>query len=81
MSMSTTEPTRNTTVNHDPVYIRISEAVQLFGIGRTTLYTLIGNRQIKTVLLKQKGQKTGRRLVCFESLKAFLDGQAEGGDA
>ncbi|MDQ8192453.1 helix-turn-helix transcriptional regulator [Roseibacillus persicicus] len=79
--MSPTEPTRSITVNHDPVYIRIPEAVQLFGIGRTTLYALISSRKIKTVLLKQKGHKTGRRLVCFESLKAYLDGQAEGGDA
>ncbi|MBK1835533.1 helix-turn-helix transcriptional regulator [Roseibacillus ishigakijimensis] len=79
--MSTTEPKQATTVNSDPVYIRIPEAVRLFGIGRTTLYALIGNRKIKTVLLKQKGHKTGRRLVCFESLKAYLDGQAEGGDA
>ncbi|MGJ8724466.1 MAG: helix-turn-helix transcriptional regulator [Roseibacillus sp.] len=79
--MSPTEPTQSTTVNRDPVYIRIPEAVQLFGIGRTTLYALIGNRKIKSVLLKKKGHKTGRRLVCFESLKSYLDGQAEGGDA
>lgn len=77
--MSATEPTKTKATLTDPVYLRVSKAVELFGIGRTTLYSLISSRKIKSVLLKSKGRTSGIRLVCFESLKAYLDGLAEGG--
>ena len=75
--MPTIKPTQTTDESQSPVYIRVSKAVELFGIGRTTLYSLISSKQIKSVLLRAKGSKTGIRLVNFNSLKKYLDDQIE----
>jgi len=61
--------------------MRVSKASELFGIGRTTMFSLISARKFKSVLLKQKHGQSGIRLVCFKSLKGYLDSLAEGGDS
>ena len=71
------KPVQITDEPQSPVYVRVSKAVALFGIGRTTLYSLISSKKIKSVLLKSKGSKTGIRLVNFDSLKEYLDNQIE----
>jgi excisionase family DNA binding protein len=50
----------------DPLAVTIAIAMDISGLGRTKLYELIAKKEIKTVRVGV------RRLVVFESLKAFL---------
>jgi excisionase family DNA binding protein len=53
----------------DPIAVTIPVALKLSGLGRTKLYELIANRQIRSVRVG------ARRLIDFASLKAFLTSQ------
>lgn len=51
----------------DPITVRVATAVKLTGIGRSTLYELIGAGEIETV-------KVGRStFILFRSLKRLLE--------
>ena len=52
----------------EPISVRISAAVRLTGIGRSTLYELIGSGQIETVKI---GRST---LILYRSLKRLIGG-------
>ena len=56
----TAEPSRQ------PIAVTIPVALQMCGLGRTTLYSLIANGEIKSVRVG------ARRLVLFASLQRFL---------
>src|SRR6516165_9070829 len=62
----------------DPEWLRVPEAVRRFGLGRSTLYELIRNREIKTALIRKRGNTTGRRLISTDSLRAFVERFVEG---
>ena len=52
----------------DPISVRIATAVKLTGIGRSTIYELIGSGQIETVKI---GRST---FIPYRCLKRLIDG-------
>jgi hypothetical protein len=60
-----------------PEWLRIPNAVRIFGISRTKLYELIAQRRIKSVSLRERGQTKGTRLLSYDSLMEYLDQLAE----
>jgi hypothetical protein len=64
-----------------PEWIRPKDVPRLFGIGRSRIYELISEGLIKSVSLRQRGQKHGTRLISYDSLATYLEKLAEGGEA
>jgi hypothetical protein len=60
-----------------PEWLRMPQAVQLFGISRAKLYDLINKGRIKSVSLRERGQTKGTRLLSYDSLHAYLEELAE----
>lgn len=56
-----------------PEWVRIPEACQISGLGRSTLYALLKNGDIASKLVKtSKHNIGGCRLISVESLRAFI---------
>lgn len=64
-----------------PEWLRPKDIQKYFGIGRSKAYELIAAGKVKSVSLRQRGQKHGTRLVSYDSLAAYLDSLASGGEA
>lgn len=64
-----------------PEWLRPKEVPMHFGIGRSKFYEILATGKVKTVSLRKRGQKHGTRLVSYDSLSAYLESIAEGGDA
>jgi len=64
-----------------PEWLRIPDASRISGIGRSSLYTLIKEGKIKSVCLRKRNSVRGIRLVNADSLNAFIESFANGGDA
>ena len=62
-----------------PEWFRIADATRFYGIGRSSLYELIGAGKIKSVVLCKKGNSRGIRLLSSASLDALLASLVEGG--
>lgn len=60
-----------------PEWLRIPNAVKIFGISRTKLYELISARRIKSVSLRERGQVRGVRLLSYDSLMEYLEALAD----
>jgi hypothetical protein len=67
----------DTQAQQKPEWLRIEAAVKLFGISRTKLYDLISSKRIKSFCLRERGKVKGLRLISYDSLCAFLEGQAQ----
>ena len=65
-------------VAQDPEWLRVPEAVRRFGLGRSTIYELIHNHEIKTALIRRRGNTRGIRLISTDSLRAFVERFVEG---
>ncbi len=65
----------------EPEFIQVPDAVRFSGIGRTSLYSLIGEGKIKTINLRRPGTARGRRLVHLPSLREYLLSFQEGAKA
>jgi DNA invertase Pin-like site-specific DNA recombinase len=81
MNTTTTEPinlanTSNAT-NTLPEFGRWQDVQRLFGIKRGTLYNLINEGKVKSVLLRRKGNIHGCRLIHLASLSQYLNGLLE----
>ncbi len=61
-------------------WLRVSEACAYCRISKPKLYDLLNRGLVKSVSLKERGQTKGTRLVSFDSLKAFLESRASGGE-
>jgi hypothetical protein len=62
-----------------PVWLRVPSAVQVFGIGRSRLYELIRDQKIVSKCLKQRrDSQRGIRLISYDSLRSFIDGDGGG---
>jgi hypothetical protein len=57
-------------------WLRIEDAVRVFGISRSKLYQLINNRRIKSFCLRERNKLKGIRLINFDSVYAFMEGEA-----
>lgn len=51
----------------DPIFVSIAEAGRMLGLGKTSLYELIGEGKLET---KQIGR---RRLVLVSSIRQFAE--------
>ena len=60
-----------------PEWLRIPEAIRLFGIGRSTLYELLSGGQIKSASIRKRGNTRGIRLISVDSLMQYIEEQAE----
>ena len=52
----------------DPVTVTIQNAVHILGLGRTTIYELIGQGKLKTIKIGR------RRLITTDSIRALIAG-------
>jgi excisionase family DNA binding protein len=55
----------------EPLTVSIRTAATMLGIGRSTLYELLGAEEIETIRVG------GRRLVMMASLKAFVESKRD----
>lgn len=55
-----------------PEWIRIPEAVRIFGISRTKLYMLIKEGKFTSVSLRERYQTRGTRLINYKSLNEYI---------
>jgi hypothetical protein len=60
-----------------PEWVRIDEAVRLFGLSRSRLYQLIGQKRIKSFSLRERNQIKGTRLLNYDSLCEFFEREAQ----
>jgi Helix-turn-helix domain len=64
-----------------PEWLRVEDAVRVFGISRSKLYQLFNERKIKTFCLRQRNKLKGVRLINFDSLHAFMESEAAAQEA
>jgi hypothetical protein len=55
----------------EPAYMRPADAPR-FGLSRSSIYNLIRDGVIKTVVVRRPGNVRGARLICVESLRQYL---------
>lgn len=60
-----------------PEWLRPNDVPKYFGVGRSRIYELIAEGKVKSVSLRQRGQKHGTRLISYDSLSAYLESLAE----
>jgi excisionase family DNA binding protein len=61
------QPLTNEELNHDKLFVRISEASQMMGIGRSSIYKEISASRIK---VKKAGRKT---LIAVSEIRAWFE--------
>lgn len=66
-------------VSRKPSWLRINDAVRLYGIGRSSLYELLAQNLIKSASITKRGNIRGIRLVSADSLENYLESIATGG--
>jgi hypothetical protein len=59
-----------------PEWLRVEDAVRVFGISRSKLYQLFNERKIKTFCLRERNKLKGIRLINFDSLHAFMEAES-----
>ena len=60
-----------------PEWMRLPTAVVYSGIGRSSLYALIGENHIRSAVVKKRGNIMGIRLVSVSSLDDYLNKLAD----
>lgn len=60
-----------------PEFGRWRDVQRLFGIKRGTLYNLMAEGKVKSVVLRRKGNVHGCRLFHLESVSKYLNGLLE----
>lgn len=58
-----------------PEFCRPSDVRHLFGIGRSYTYQLIASGAIRSTCLRQRGKRTGCRIIDVASVCDYLRGQ------
>ena len=56
-----------------PEWVRVPEAVKISGLGRSSIYELIGAGKIKSFSKRDRGALWGIRLISYDSLVEFLE--------
>jgi hypothetical protein len=67
--------------NCKPEWLRVPEAVRIFGFCRSSLYELIKAGAIKSVCVRKRCATRGVRLINFSSLAAHVENAARAGGA
>lgn len=63
-----------------PEWLRLPKPGQrcpVSGLCRSYLHTLVRDGKVQTVSIRERGRKTGIRLISYDSLMAFIAKQAE----
>jgi hypothetical protein len=58
-----------------PEFGRVPDVERLFAIKRGLTYRAIKNGDIKSVVIREKGKKTGARLIHLQSVRDWLNKQ------
>lgn len=58
-----------------PEFGRVPDVERIFGLKRGLTYRAIKNADIKSVVIREKGKKTGARLVHLQSVRDWLNKQ------
>lgn len=74
-----TNPSTSTKETLKPEWLRIPGAVQVSGLSRSLLYQAISSGEIKSSVIKKRGNVRGVRLISFDSLMQFIEAGATGG--
>jgi len=56
-----------------PEWVRVPEAVRVSGLGRSSIYELIGTGKIKSFAKRDRGAIRGIRLISYDSLIEYLE--------
>jgi hypothetical protein len=64
----------------DPEFVDLPTLQARFGIKRSLAYLLIQDRVIKSVSLRRRGALKGKRLVCVQSVRSFLESRMRDGE-
>ncbi|MEN9021842.1 MAG: hypothetical protein ABF370_15195 [Verrucomicrobiales bacterium] len=60
-----------------PEWLRIPDTIRYSGIGRSSLYTLIGDGKIRSVSIRKRGAVKGIRLISVDSIDSYLNSLSE----
>ncbi len=63
-----------------PAWLRVPDAVRYSGFSRSKIYELTKAGKIRSASIREPGQTKGTRLIDRQSLLAFIDSQATGGE-
>jgi hypothetical protein len=58
-----------------PEYGRFPDVERIFGVKRGLAYRAINNGDIKSVVIRENGKKTGARLIHLQSVRDWLNKQ------
>ena len=61
--------------NLKPEWLKVPDAVRVFGLGRSTIYNLIKANKIKSFSKRQRGALRGTRLISYDSLVEHLEAE------
>lgn len=67
------------TKNVKPEWLRIPDAIRVFGISRSCLYLLISENKIRSTCLRKRGATKGIRILSYDSLAEYVNKAAEAG--
>lgn len=72
---------QNTHTLARPEWADAKKTTQLFGVGKSTLYRLADAGKIRTSSLRERGKLRGKRLFNCDSVAAYIEKLATGGEA
>jgi hypothetical protein len=62
-----------------PEWLRLPDAIRVSGIGRSTLYQLLNDGSVRSVVLRKRGRQRGIRLISADSLRTYIESFMLGG--
>jgi len=76
---TTTSTTTRDPSTMPPEWLRVPDAMRLFGVTRSILYRWIADGRIRSTCLRQPGSQRGIRLLSYASLAAYIEQAAQNG--
>ena len=77
VKQNTTAPVQPGAIGSHIEFCRPADVRQLFGIGRSYCYQLIQSGAIRSTCLRQRGKRTGVRLIDVASVRDYLRGEMD----
>lgn len=65
------------TVTVKPEWVRAGDVRKIFGISRSHIYELIKDNEVSSTVIRKRGNKTGIRLISYDSIAAWIKKHAE----
>ncbi|MCB1131359.1 MAG: helix-turn-helix domain-containing protein [Verrucomicrobiae bacterium] len=69
-----------TTPHERPEWAPATTITRIYGISRSSLYELAAAGKIRSSSLRKRGRTRGKRLFSTDSVAAFIEAHASGGD-